>query len=250
MDEIRGTSARNIISAFLEHCLFLRASSTNHVDQQKHTLLCLMAKNMHLDEKSVRNEEERALRRHSYMNVATALNTALNGETGSFERDIDKREVAKMIDRMLQEKKGVVGKGGYMERATMGRITRGLKRMWERGTRFDYDGSMSGRARWRKRSEKGRTCNATGSTSKREAITQAVEKVVAPGISPIGPHTNSRKAKVSSPESLGHVGHQVGAGTSPVSNLGIARSSVTRCTGKSDSFNRLPPQLKSGGKHA
>ena len=116
------------------------------------------------------------MRQHAYLNVATELNKAVNGENG-FGNDIDKKEVAKMIDKMLVEKKGVVGKGGYMERSTKGRITRGLKRMWEREPSFDYDGSLSEWGQWRKKSEaEKRRVTADGVPP-----VQSVEKEVAPG---------------------------------------------------------------------
>lgn len=111
-----------------------------------------MAKGTHLEERGKRSDEPGSMRRHAYLNVATELNLAVNGKNG-YGNDIDKRDVAKMIDKMLQEKKGVVGQGGYMERATSGRITRGLRMMWEREPSFDYDGSVSEWKQWRKESE-------------------------------------------------------------------------------------------------
>ncbi|KIN07311.1 hypothetical protein OIDMADRAFT_47225 [Oidiodendron maius Zn] len=73
--------------------------------------------------------------------MATALNNVLHGN--DFENDISKRDVSKMIDKILEERKAIVGPGGYMDRAVPGRITRGLKMMWERSTKFDFDGSMA-----------------------------------------------------------------------------------------------------------
>lgn len=142
-----------------------------------------MAKNMHLEEKGNRNDEEGVMRRHAYLNVATALNEAVNGKNGGFGDDIDKKEVAKMIDKMLVEKKGVVGKGGYMERATSGRITRGLKRMWEREPSFDYDGSLSEWNQWRKVDEEEKRRIATGGALKDgvTSVAQSIEKDLAPG---------------------------------------------------------------------
>ena len=142
---------------------------------QKHTLLCLLAKGVHLEERGKATDEASVMRQHAYLNVATELNKAVNGENG-FGNDIDKKEVARMIDKMLVEKKGVVGKGGYMERSTKGRITRGLKRMWEREPSFDYDGSLSEWDQWRKKSEAEKR-RITGGVPP----LQSVEKEVAPG---------------------------------------------------------------------
>jgi hypothetical protein len=135
-----------------------------------------MAKTMHLEGRGNCKDEESAMRRHAYMNVTTALNKALNGENGGYGDDIDKTEVAKMIDKMLVEKKGVVGKGGYMERATSGRITRGLKRMWEREPSFDYDGSLSEWNQWRKAAEEEKRRIAAGGAPK--GGTGTVEKSI------------------------------------------------------------------------
>lgn len=135
-----------------------------------------MAKGMHLEERGQRNDEAGAMRRHAYLNVATELNKAVNG-ANDFGNDIDKKEVAKMIDRMLVEKKGVVGKGGYMERATRGRITRGLKRMWQRKPGFDYDGSQSEWKQWRREREVERKRVADGGTPKDGVTVDVVEPV-------------------------------------------------------------------------
>jgi hypothetical protein len=140
---------------------------------------------VHLEERGKGNDEPGDMRRHAYLNVATELNKAVNGAS-DFGRDIDKKEVSRMIDRMLIEKKGVVGKGGYMERATNGRITRGLKRMWEREPSFDYDGTLSEWKQWRKESEAKKRCIAEGCAPKETYTGDAVESVEsgpAPGTS-------------------------------------------------------------------
>lgn len=145
-----------------ETASFLKITTKKEIFQ-KHTLLCLMAKGMHLEERGKRSDEPGAMRRHAYLNVATELNLAVNGKNG-YGEDIDKREVAKMIDRMLVEKKGVVGKGGYMERATRGRITRGLKMAWERSKGADFDGSLGEWNQWRKESEEEKRLSIGGSS--------------------------------------------------------------------------------------
>jgi hypothetical protein len=55
-----------------------------------------------------------------------------------------------MIDFMLSEKKAVVGLGGYMERMKVARVTRGLRMMWNKNCRLDYDGTLSEWELWRK----------------------------------------------------------------------------------------------------
>jgi hypothetical protein len=59
-----------------------------------------------------------------------------------------------------------MGKGGYMERSTTGRITRGLKRAWERNPPIDFDGSLSEWKQWRKASEAGNESFANGGAPK------------------------------------------------------------------------------------
>jgi hypothetical protein len=107
-----------------------------------------MAKGLHLERHGRRSDAPGAARRHAYLEVATALNNSVH--KNEFERDINKREVTRMIDKFLEERKGIVGKGGYMERSTRGRITRGLKRLWDRTSKFDYDGSKIEWKLWRK----------------------------------------------------------------------------------------------------
>lgn len=48
-----------------------------------------------------------------------------------------------MLDQMLVERKGVVGKDGLMERQHGGRITRSLRLAWERRKPINFDGSIS-----------------------------------------------------------------------------------------------------------
>ena len=100
-----------------------------------------MAKGLHREDPTKKSDTPGRARRHAHLEMATALNNALHGN--DFENDISKREVSKMIDKILEERKAIVGPGGYMDRAVPGRITRGLKMMWERSTKFDFDGSMA-----------------------------------------------------------------------------------------------------------
>src|SRR3954468_335579 len=100
-----------------------------------------MAKGEHIAPRGKRTEDPSKLRQHAYLVVATNLNFACHGN--KYDEDIDRRDVAKMIDQLMVEKKAVLGYGGYMERSTAGRITRGLKRMTLKNTKLDYDGSLS-----------------------------------------------------------------------------------------------------------
>jgi len=112
-----------------------------------------MARGVHLPPvRMKRNEDEREARQHAHVDVATGLNFALNGKS-NFGNDISKRDVSKMIDFILTEKKGILGPGGYVERSKFPRITRGLKRAFERHSKLDYDGSESEWKLWRKEAE-------------------------------------------------------------------------------------------------
>jgi hypothetical protein len=99
-----------------------------------------MAKGMHLEQRGKKSDDPNKARQHAYLEVATALNQAVHKD--DYRNDLDKREVSRMIDWALLERKGVVGRGGYMERQVVPRITRTLRRMWERPTKFDYDGTL------------------------------------------------------------------------------------------------------------
>ena len=141
---------------------------------QKHTLLCILAKGMHLEERGRRSDEPGAMRRNAYLNVASELNKALNGKK-NYGQDIDKKEVTKMVDRMLAEKKGVLGRGGFMERATRGRITRALKIMWLREPSFDYSGTLGEWKQWRKESEAEKRRVAAGGAPKGGCVMLSIE---------------------------------------------------------------------------
>ena len=118
------------------------------------------------------------------MNLTNDLNEALNGASRNFGSDIDRREVAKMIDKMKIERKGVVGMGGYMERATNGRITKGLKRMWERNPSFDYNGTLLEWNQWRKEDEEEKRRITAGGAPRDGGLMQSIEKDVAPDTAP------------------------------------------------------------------
>ncbi len=69
------------------------------------------------------------------------LNDAVH--KNDYSNDISKREVTKMLDQMLEERKGVVGKGGLVERMRGGRVTRTVTLCWERRRPIGFDGSLS-----------------------------------------------------------------------------------------------------------
>ena len=108
-------------------------------------MLALMARGIHLDEKpsstSKKGKYTSTSTSNAYLNFATELNHALHGD--KYQEDISKREVTKMLDKMLKEKKQVVGRGGLMERQRTGRITRFLRLAWESNRRGGFDGSLT-----------------------------------------------------------------------------------------------------------
>lgn len=70
--------------------------------------------------------------KHAYADVATALNRALNYRDET--QDIAVEEVSAMIDKLLSERKAAVK---FMERQKLGKVTRSMKRVWDRGLNFD-----------------------------------------------------------------------------------------------------------------
>ncbi|KAI9734068.1 MAG: hypothetical protein M1818_007006 [Claussenomyces sp. TS43310] len=72
-------------------------------------------------------------KQHAYMDVATLLNRAVNG-AGEYGQDIPAKEIAEMIERVLRERKAAVG---VMGRLKTGRLTRLVRRVWERRLGFE-----------------------------------------------------------------------------------------------------------------
>jgi hypothetical protein len=102
------------------------------------------------------------------LEFAKALNKSAHGShLGNY---IDKKEVAKKLKQMLQEKKAVVGLGGYLDRASVGRITRGPKLMWGRNSKQDFDGSLTDWNEWRQEAEFEKQCVANGGVTRHGAI--------------------------------------------------------------------------------
>jgi hypothetical protein len=75
--------------------------------------------------------------RHAHRDVADALNRSIN--FGNQANDIPVEEVSAMITKLMDEKKHAVA---YLERQKISRVTRAMKRVWDRGARVE---GMGGR---------------------------------------------------------------------------------------------------------
>jgi hypothetical protein len=104
-------------------------------------MLCLIAKGVHLEGYSKRTDIPGVAKRNAYKTFATELNYALNKK--NYGADIDRKEITKMLDQLLVERKGVAGKGGLVERNRGGRVTRSMRMAWERNKPIDFDGGLS-----------------------------------------------------------------------------------------------------------
>jgi len=135
----------------------LPTTSSHHITNvlaQKNAVLALFVKGYHLAPAGRQNkkDDEGQRTQSAYLTFATELNKALSGETG-YESDIKKIEITKFVDKCLAEQKNVVGKGGMMERSKARKITRGLRMMWQREQKFDFDGTIGEWNAWRKESK-------------------------------------------------------------------------------------------------
>ncbi|KAH7348767.1 hypothetical protein BKA65DRAFT_550833 [Rhexocercosporidium sp. MPI-PUGE-AT-0058] len=107
-----------------------------------HTMLCLIAKGVHLEQRpNKRTDAPSITRANAYENFYSALNNAVHGK--DFSSDIHKKEVTRMLDQMLADRKHVAGKGGLVERQRNGRVTRALRMAWNRSPAIDFDGTES-----------------------------------------------------------------------------------------------------------
>ncbi|KAK0125944.1 hypothetical protein ONS95_007567 [Cadophora gregata] len=107
-----------------------------------HTMLCLIAKGVHLEQRpDKRTEAPTVTRANAYENFYSALNDAVHRK--NYTSDIPKKEVTRMLDQMLAERKHVAGKGGLVERQRNGRVTRALRMAWNREPAIDFDGTQS-----------------------------------------------------------------------------------------------------------
>lgn len=73
--------------------------------------------------------------RHAHRDVADALNRSIN--FGNQANDIPVEEVSAMITKLMDEKKDAVA---YLERQKISRVTRAMKRVWDRGVRVERVG--------------------------------------------------------------------------------------------------------------
>lgn len=73
--------------------------------------------------------------KHAHHDVADALNRSLN--YGNQANDIPVEEVSAMITKLMQQRKDAVG---YLERQKISRVTRAMKRVWNRGARVHVAG--------------------------------------------------------------------------------------------------------------
>jgi hypothetical protein len=128
-----------------------RKSSHTHLWTafEHHALLCLIAKQIQItgvvragDSRNYGKKKKyfdlAGSVRHAHRDVADALNRALSdpGRTSY----IPDNEVSAMIE-LLFEREDVVK---YMERQTVGRVTRAMKRVWNRGLEYDTYGGRKG----------------------------------------------------------------------------------------------------------
>lgn len=116
---------------------------------EHHALLCLIAKQVQItgvvkpgDSINYRQKKKyfdlAGSVKHAHHSVAEQLNSALSdaSETG----EIPHNEVSAMIDKLLSRKAIVK----YMERQSVPRITRAMKRVWNRDLKFDTYGGRKG----------------------------------------------------------------------------------------------------------
>ncbi|KAL2064728.1 hypothetical protein VTL71DRAFT_3866 [Oculimacula yallundae] len=118
----------------------IRPKEHKWTEFELHTMLCLIAKGVHLEQRpNKRTEAPTVTRANAYENFYTALNDAVHGK--DYGRDIHKNEVTRMLDQMLADRKHVVGMGGLVERQRVSRVTRALRMAWKRPRNGDFDGS-------------------------------------------------------------------------------------------------------------
>lgn len=85
-------------------------------------MLCLIAKGVHLEKRVKRTDAPETGRINAYDTFATELNLALHGD--DYRSDISIREIIKKLDDLLDNHSYAVGKGGLVERNTLGHVTR------------------------------------------------------------------------------------------------------------------------------
>jgi hypothetical protein len=103
------------------------------------TMLSLIVRGVHLQdyETTNRSTTEHAARQRSNENFCTALNDALHGD--DYFEDIYKKDIIKQLNKMLLERKHVVGLGGLVERSGVRHLTRAINNAWKRGSQLNFD---------------------------------------------------------------------------------------------------------------
>jgi len=96
---------------------------------EENTLLALMVKGVHIANLDMTAEVSK---KKKYMDIATALNTACH--KGQYADDIPWKAVADKVEHWIKTKKAGVA---LMERHRVGHVTRTMKRVWNRGIKFD-----------------------------------------------------------------------------------------------------------------
>ncbi|EHL02613.1 hypothetical protein M7I_1407 [Glarea lozoyensis 74030] len=136
---------------------FKHGVSTDTINLEKQSV-----RGVHLPDYTTTNRltSEYAARQRTYENFCTALNTALHKD--DYAQDIYSKDIIKQLEKMLKERKHVVGPGGLVERGKTRRITRALTNAWNRGSQMNFDGSMGEWEEWRKRALENESRRAKG----------------------------------------------------------------------------------------
>jgi hypothetical protein len=131
-------------------------------------MLALIVRGVHLPDYTTTNRltSEHAARQTTYENFCTALNTALHKE--DYAQYIYSKDIIKQLEKMLKERKHVVGPGGLVERGKASRLTRALTNAWNRGSQMNFDGSIGEWEEWRQRALENESRRAKGLCSVEE----------------------------------------------------------------------------------
>jgi hypothetical protein len=132
------------------------------------TMLSLIVRGVHLQDYTTTNRSttEYAARKVSNENFCTALNSALHGE--DYSEDLYQKDIIKQLDKVLLERKHVVGPGGLVERGQAKRLTRTIHSAWKRGSKLNFDGSIAEWEEWRKRAVENESRRSKGLRSLEE----------------------------------------------------------------------------------
>jgi hypothetical protein len=132
------------------------------------TMLALIVRGAHLQDYTTthRSTTEYAAKQISNENFCTALNAALHGD--DFSQDLYRKDIIKQLNKMLLERKHVVGPGGLVERGQAKHLTRTIHSAWKRGSKLNFDGSIAEREEWRKRAVENESRRSKGLCSLEE----------------------------------------------------------------------------------